>query len=106
MTKKKRTLKVGPGGEVRLPPDALEAIEFQPGDEVELIIDTRRKQIHLERHVADPWAEAMRKKPEKGLEDLMDEQKQREEDAKELWERRVKEPPPKRRPEDDPDHWR
>ena len=62
----------------------------------------------LERHVDDAWAEAMKEKPQKGLEDLMDEQKQRDEAAKELFEKRVKDKSAheKRRPEDNPDYWR
>jgi antitoxin component of MazEF toxin-antitoxin module len=108
MTKrKKRTLPLGSGGELKLPPDVLEALGIEPEDkEVEIFLDKRRKQLRLERHVDDPWAEALRQKPEKGLEDLMEDQAQREADAKELFERRLKEPPPERRPEDDPDYWR
>jgi len=101
-------LKVGAAGEVKLPPEALEALDLEPGQELSLEIDTRRKQLRIERHVDDAWAEAMKEKPQKGLEDLMDEQKQREEAAKELFEKRVKDrsPKDKRRPEDSPDYWR
>ena len=108
MSSKKLKLKVGGLGELKLPPEALEALELEPGGEVSLEIDTRRKQLRLERFVADAWAEAMKEKPQKGLEDLMDDQKAREEAAKELFEKRIKEkgPKDKRRPEDSPDHWR
>lgn len=93
---------------MKLPPEALEALDVEPGGELSLEIDTRRKQLRLERHVDDAWAEAMKEKPQKGLEDLMDEQKRREEAAKELFEKRVKDKSKheKRRPEDSPDHWR
>jgi bifunctional DNA-binding transcriptional regulator/antitoxin component of YhaV-PrlF toxin-antitoxin module len=105
--KKPRTLKVGANGEVKLPPDALEAIEWQPGEEVEIVLDTRHKRIVLERHVEDAWAEALKPKPEKGFEDILGEQAQRDKDAKELFERRLKETKPgKRDPEDDRDRWR
>lgn len=105
--KKKRTLPLGPGGEVKLPADALEALGIEPEDkEVEIFVDTRRKQVRLERHVEDPWADALKEKEQKGLEDLMADQTQREQDAQDLFERKLKEPPPKRRPEDDPDYWR
>jgi antitoxin component of MazEF toxin-antitoxin module len=108
MSSKKLKLRIGGAGELKLPAEALEALELEPGQEVSLEIDTRRKQLRLERHVADAWAEAMKEKPQKGLEDLMDEQKQREQAAKEHFEKRIKEKPPheKRRPEDSPDHWR
>ncbi|MHC4134006.1 MAG: hypothetical protein ACYTDU_12070 [Planctomycetota bacterium] len=105
--KKKRTLPLGSRGELKLPPDVLEALGIVPEDkEVEIFVDKRRKQIRLERHVDDPWAEAMEKKPEKGFEDLMADQQQREADAEDLFDRKIKEPPPKRRPEDDPGYWR
>ncbi|MHC4548032.1 MAG: AbrB/MazE/SpoVT family DNA-binding domain-containing protein [Planctomycetota bacterium] len=104
--KKKRTLPVGPHGEVKLPADVLEALGLQAGEQVEIHVDTRRKQVRLERHVEDAWAEAMREKSQKGLEDLMADQAQREEDANRIFEEKLKEPPPPRRPEDDPDLWR
>jgi len=108
MSSRKLKLKVGAAGEVKLPPEALEALDLEPGQEMSLEIDTRRKQLRLERHVDDAWAEAMKEKPQKGLEDLMDEQKRRDEAAKELFEKRVKNrsPKDKRRPEDSPDYWR
>ncbi len=108
MSSKKLKLKVGGMGELKLPAEALEALELEPGQEVSLEIDTRRKQLRLERFVADAWAEALKEKPQKGMEDLLDEQKQRDEAAKELFEKRLKEKSPKdkRRPEDSPDHWR
>jgi hypothetical protein len=105
--KKKRKLPLGSGGELKLPPDVLEALGIEPEDkEVEIFVDTRRKQLRIERHVDDPWAEALKEKPEKGFEDLMSDQEQREADAQDLFDRKLKEPPPKRRPEDDPDLWR
>lgn len=108
MSSKKLKLKLGGGGEVKLPPEALEALDLEPGGEMSLEIDTRRKQLRLERHVDDAWAEAMKEKPQKGMEDILDEQKQREEAAKEIFEKRLKDrsPKDKRRPEDSPDHWR
>lgn len=108
MSSKKVKLKIGGAGEVKLPPEALEALELEPGGEMSLEIDTRRKQLRLERHVDDAWAEALKEKPQKGLEDLMQDQKQRDEAAKELFEKRLKDrsPKDKRRPEDSPDHWR
>jgi antitoxin component of MazEF toxin-antitoxin module len=108
MASKKLKLKLGGAGELKLPPEALEALELEKGDELSLEIDTRRKQLRLERFVADAWADAMKEKPQKGLEDLMDEQKQRDEAAKDLFEKRIKDKSTheKRRPEDSPDHWR
>ena len=104
--KKKRTLPIGPQGEVKLPLDAMEALDLEPGGTVEIVVDTRRKQIRLERHVDDPWADALREKDQKGFGDLLNEQDQRETDAADLFDRKIKEPPPKRKPEDDPDLWR
>jgi len=105
--KKKRTLPLGSGGELKLPPDVLEKLGIEPEDkEVEIFLDTRRKQLRVERHVDDPWAEALRQKEEPGFEDLMADQQQREADAEDLFKRKLKEPPPERRPEDDPGHWR
>ena len=108
MSSKKLKLKLGGGGELKLPPEALEALELEPGQEMSLEIDTRRKQLRLERFVADAWSEALKEKPQKGMEDILDEQKQREQAAKELFEKRLKDrsPKDKRRPEDSPDFWR
>jgi antitoxin component of MazEF toxin-antitoxin module len=108
MSSKRLKLKLGGMGELKLPPEALEALELEPGHELTLEIDTRRKQLRLERFVADAWAEAMKEKPQKGLEDLMQDQKQRDEAAKDLFEKRIKDKGTheKRRPEDDPNHWR
>jgi len=108
MSTKKLKLKVGGLGELKLPQEALEALELEPGHELTLEIDTRKKQLRLERFVADAWAEALKEKPQKGMEDLLDEQKQRDEAAKGLFEKRLKEKSPKdkRRPEDRPDYWR
>ena len=106
--KKKRLLKVDAKGNVKLPADALEAIGHETGEDVEIFVDTRRKQIRLERHVEDPWADALKPKDEKGFGDLMSEQQAREQAAADLFDQKMKDPPKadKRRPEDDPDHWR
>lgn len=106
--KKPRTLTVGPEGEVKLPSDALEAIGWEPGEKVEIHLDTRHRRILLERHVEDAWAEALKRRPEKGFEDILSEQARREQEAKEIFERRLKETKPgeRRGAEDDPDLWR
>ena len=105
--KKHRLLDVGPDGEVKLPPDALEAIALEAGEKVRIVVDTRRKEIRLERHVEDAWAEAMKPKEQKGFDDLMAEQARRDAEAKEIFERKLKDAKPgERRPEDDPDLWR
>jgi hypothetical protein len=106
--KKPRTLDVAKDGTVKLPPDALEAIAWEPGEQVRIVVDTRKKEIRLERHVDDVWAEALRPKQQKGFDDLMAEQSKRDADAKELFERKLREAKPgdKPRPEDDPDRWR
>ncbi|MHC4957609.1 MAG: hypothetical protein ACYTGN_04475 [Planctomycetota bacterium] len=105
---KKRLLAVDAKGNVKLPADALEAIGHEDGEQVQLFVDTRRKQIRLERHVDDPWEDAFKKKDEKGFGDLMSEQKAREDAAADLFDRKMKDPPKldKKKPEDDPDYWR
>ncbi len=55
---KPRLLKVGKNGEVKLPLDVLDAIGHENGEDVRIFVDTRRKQIRLERYVDDPWADA------------------------------------------------
>ena len=99
-------LDVGADGRIRLPPAALEALGHEKGEQVTLYIDTRRKCLRIERHVADAWGEALKEKPRKGLEDLFDEQKDREKEAERMFDEEMRKPPPKRRPEDDPGHWR
>ena len=104
--KKPPKLDVGANGEVRLPPDALEALGLQPGEQVTLFVDTRRKQIRLERFVDDPWGEALKEKPQKGFGDLFSDQEARDAEAKRQFDEGIKKPLPKRKPEDDPDYWR
>jgi len=106
--KKKRLLRVGKEGELRLPADAMETLGLEPGEQVEIFVDTRRKQVRLERYVDDPWAEAMKKKQEAGIDDLLDQQAERDAAAERLFEERLKEPPKAddRKPEDDPGYWR
>ncbi len=100
-------LELGANGEVRLPDDALRALEVQPGEKLSLRIDTRHKAVRLERHVDDPWGEALKQKKQDGFEDILGAQKQRDQEASDLFDKRMKEAPKeKRRPEDDPDLWR
>ena len=106
--KKPRLLDVGPDGEVRLPPDVMEAIQLKPGEKVEIQVDGRRQFVRIERHVDDPWGEALKDSDAPSFEDLMDDRKSKADDAKKRFEERLKDAPKeiKRRPEDDPDHWR
>ncbi|MGQ0612134.1 MAG: hypothetical protein ACT4PV_00070 [Planctomycetaceae bacterium] len=101
-----RFLKLGPKGELQLPDEALQALELKPGESVKLRIDARHKVLHLERHVDDPWSEALKGKKGRELEDLLTEQKQRDAEATRLFEQRLKDPVKPPRPEDRPDHWR
>ena len=107
MAKKPLILDLGANGEVRLPGEALEALEIQPGEKLALRIDTRHKQVRLERHVDDPWAEALKQKKQDGFEDILGAQKQRESDAADLFDKRVQNAPKEKpRPEDNRDLWR
>ena len=101
-----RKLKIGPDGKIQLPPDVLEALEASPGGDLEIFVDTRRKQVRLERHVEDPWAEATKERKQKGFDDLISDQEKRDQEASDLFDAKLKEPPEKKRPEDDPDLWR
>ncbi|MHC4225254.1 MAG: hypothetical protein ACYSX0_12435 [Planctomycetota bacterium] len=103
---KYKLVDVSGDGEIRLPPEAIEVMELKPGEQVELFVDRRRKQIRIERHVEDAWSEAMKKKQEKDFEDILSEQTDRENAATEFFEKKLKEPPEPRRPEDNPDLWR
>jgi antitoxin component of MazEF toxin-antitoxin module len=107
MSKKKpRLLDVGPEFEVKLPADVVEALGLESGEKVQIYIDARRKAVRLERHVDDPWTEALKDKDTPGFEDLMQDHDARQEDAKKLFEQKLKEKPEKPRPEDNPDLWR
>ena len=103
---KKRTLPVGPDGEIKLPADVIEKLDIELGGAVEIFLDTRRKQLRIERHTDDPWADALQQKEQRGFEDLMGEQQERDAAAEELFDQKAKDPPPKRKPEDDPGYWR
>lgn len=106
--KKPRLLDVGPDGEVRLPPDVIEAIQLKPGEQIEIQVDVRRQFVRIERHVDDPWGEATKESDGPSFQDLMDDHKSKAENAKRAFEDRLKEAPEefKRRPEDDPEYWR
>jgi len=102
---KKRVLKLGPKGELLLPPEALDLLGVKPGGEVALHLDDRKRAVSLERHVSDPWAEALREKEKPEIEDLFAEDRKRQEAAKQAFEQKLKNPP-KSKPEDKPDLWR
>jgi antitoxin component of MazEF toxin-antitoxin module len=107
MAKKPLILDLGANGEVRLPDEALSALGVQPGEKLSVKIDTRHKALRIERHVDDPWSEALKQKEQQGFEDILGAQKQRDDEASDLFDRRLKDAPKEeRRPEDDPDLWR
>jgi len=106
VTEKYRKLPVGKNGEVRLPPDALEALGLEAGEQVRLTIDTRRHEIRLERHVDDAWGEALKEKKGKDFTDLWDDQSKREEEAKRIFDEGLKKKHAPRKPEDDRERWR
>jgi bifunctional DNA-binding transcriptional regulator/antitoxin component of YhaV-PrlF toxin-antitoxin module len=85
-----RTYKIAPDGSIQLPSDALAALGADPGDEVTLILDSRRKSVRIERYSEDPWADALREKKSKGLDDLFAEQKKREAAAEDLFNQRLR----------------
>jgi len=80
-----RTYKLEADGSLKLPPDALDALGAMPGDEVKLFVDSRKKSVRIERHSDDPWADAMRQKQSKGLEDLLADQQKRQQAADDLF---------------------
>ncbi len=111
MANKGIPLKVGPDGSVVLPKDALDAIDVSAGGDVKLFVDTRRKSLRIERHVDDVWAEALGPRTQKNFDDVLSEQRQREKDAEDIFNRRSKDAgkePGKKdsKPEDHPDRWR
>jgi len=98
-------LPIGKDGSVRLPADVLEALGAEPGDTLKLIVDRRRKSVRLERVSEDPWADALREGPSKGLEDILADQQKRQAEADELFNRKLKETDGEK-PDDTPDKWR
>jgi len=106
---KGRIFDLGKDGSLKLPPDMLEALELEPGQKVRVFLDTRRKELRVERHVDDPWAEAMKRKQGPDFDDLFADQSRREAEADRIFDEKMnqaKKEKPKRRPEDDPDYWR
>ena len=96
---------LGKDGSVRLPPEALEALGADPGDTLNLFIDRKRKLVRLERFSEDPWSDAMREGPSKGMEDLLADQQKRQAEAEDLFDRKLKETDGTK-PDDDADKWR
>ena len=79
----------------------------EPGDEVRLFIDGRKKAIRIERHSDDPWADAMKEKPKIGMKDIFEDQKRRQAEAEQTFKKRLKESEPgEGKPDNDPDKWR
>lgn len=101
-------LRLGRRGEITLPEDALHALGAKPGDRLKLRIDSRHKVLHLERHVDDPWEEALQEKKAPDFEELMTDQQKRDAEAKRLFEERLegRGKGPAARPEERPDSWR
>ena len=85
-----RTYKIEPDGSLKLPREALDALGAAPGDDVKLFVDSRRKFVRVERHSDDPWADALKEKKSKGLEDLFEEQQKRQTDAHDLFNQRLR----------------
>ena len=98
-------LRIEADGSLRLPPEALAALGAVPGDELKLFIDTRGKSVRIERHSVDPWADAMKDKPSQDMEDLFAQQKQREAEADETFQKRLRD---SKKEADEPksDKWR
>ena len=84
------THKIESDGSLRLPPEALAALGAEPGDDVRLFIDTRRKSVRIERHSDDPWADAMKDRPSHDMEDLFAQQKRREAEADDIFQNRLR----------------
>jgi len=78
-------------GSVRLPPEVLEALGAEEGDTLRLFVDRRRKSVRIERFSEDPWADALREGPQKGIEDLLSDQKKRQAEAEDLFDRKLRE---------------
>ena len=97
--------KIESDGSLRLPPEALAALGAEPGDEVRLFVDSRRKSVRIERHSADPWADAMKEKPSHDMEDLFAQQKRREAEADDIFQKRLRDSK-KQGDDPKPDKWR
>jgi antitoxin component of MazEF toxin-antitoxin module len=98
-------LPLGKDGSVRLPPEALEALGAEPGDTLKLFVDRKRKFLRLERVSEDPWADALREGPSKGLEDILADQQKRQAEADALFNKKLKETDGTK-PDNDADKWR
>ncbi len=89
-------------GRIELSQKALGALGVAPGKEVK--IKVRGKQVTVERHIADPFAEYRNKPKAPGIQGLATAQKKKKEEAKEEFKKRLKERP-EVRPEDRPYFW-
>jgi len=87
-----QTYRIAPDGSLKLPPDALDALGAEPGDEVRLFVDSRKKVVRVERYSDDPWADALKEKKSKGLDDLFAEQQKRQAAADDLFSQRLRDP--------------
>jgi len=96
---------LAPDGSVKLPPEVLEALGAEPGDTIRLFVDRRRKSVRLERFSEDPWADALREGPARDIEDLLSDQKKRQSEAEDLFDKKLRETDGGK-PDDDPDKWR
>jgi antitoxin component of MazEF toxin-antitoxin module len=100
-------IKLESDGSLRLPQSVLDAIGAEPGDELKLFVDNRRKSVRIERYATDPWADAMREQKTKKLDDVLADQEKRHADAEDLFDKKLRDAEPgDGKPSDDADKWR
>lgn len=101
-------IKLDKDGALRLPQEVLDAMGAEPGDEMKLIVDNRRKSVRIERHANDPWADAMREQKTKKLDDVLADQQKRHSEAEDLFDKKLRDAKPgDGKPADtDIDKWR
>ena len=106
-------IKLEADGSLRLPQSVLDAIGAEPGDELKLFVDNRRKSVRIERFATDPWADAMREQKTKKLDDVLADQQKRHAEAEDLFDKKMRDaqssetkPADGSKPPDDADKWR
>jgi len=89
-------------GTIRLPKEAMEALDVGPGSYLKVTIHSGR--VELVKTVYDPWEEGQRKKKTASFEELLKRQKEDLAEAERDFMEKLKKPPDVR-PEDRLDFW-
>lgn len=96
-------IQISRDGSIRLPKKLMEEVGWMPGSYLKVTRD--EAVIALEKIQFDPFAEAQKGPDKDAFDKVLKKQREGAEEAKRLFEEKIKEPPGEIRPEDKPFFW-